>query len=137
MENVPGLYTRGFYRIVEDLASCGYDAEWQCISAAAVGAPHLRERVWIVAYPCGKPELQAHTVFGSLRSRRQPWNNACSGHWEPIPGTYWGIHPYPISVVDDGISDGLARIAIGNSIVPHVAYQVFRAIVDIEREVNI
>lgn len=37
-------------RVLGDLASCGYDAQWQIISATAVGAPHLRERVFIVAY---------------------------------------------------------------------------------------
>jgi DNA (cytosine-5)-methyltransferase 1 len=33
------------------LAAIGYDAEWHCIPASAVGAPHRRDRVWIVAYP--------------------------------------------------------------------------------------
>jgi DNA (cytosine-5)-methyltransferase 1 len=38
----------------QDLSyACGYDAEWDCIPAAAVGAPHRRDRVWIVAYPNG------------------------------------------------------------------------------------
>lgn len=38
-------------RVLGDLASCGYDAEWQILSAAAFGAPHIRERVFIIAYP--------------------------------------------------------------------------------------
>ena len=54
-ENVPGLLSsdagRFFGTILRDLATCGYDAEWDCISAADMGAPHLRERIWIVAYP--------------------------------------------------------------------------------------
>lgn len=40
-----------FGRVLGDLAECGYDAEWENIPAAALGAPHLRERVWIIAYP--------------------------------------------------------------------------------------
>lgn len=60
VENVPNLL-RGprqrpgawFGRILGDLASCRYDAEWQIIPASAVGLPHRRERVWVVAYPCG------------------------------------------------------------------------------------
>jgi len=40
-----------FGRVLGDLAECGYDAEWENIPAAALGAPHRRERVWIVAYP--------------------------------------------------------------------------------------
>jgi len=51
IENVPMLLHRGFGRVVCDLAQIGYDAEWQIISAADVGAPHLRKRIWIVAYP--------------------------------------------------------------------------------------
>lgn len=54
LENVPGLFTsdagRFFGRVLGALASLGYDAEWRVLSAADVGAPHRRERVWIVAH---------------------------------------------------------------------------------------
>jgi len=50
IENVPGLLARGMGRILGEFASDGLDAEWATISAADVGAPHLRKRVWIVAY---------------------------------------------------------------------------------------
>lgn len=49
VENVPGLLVRGMGDVLGDLAACGYDAEWDCIPAAAFGAPHLRYRVCIVA----------------------------------------------------------------------------------------
>jgi DNA (cytosine-5)-methyltransferase 1 len=67
VENVAALLSgpseqRGgwFGSILGDLAECGYDAEWENIPAAAVGAPHRRERVWIVAYPnnLGGPSLR-------------------------------------------------------------------------------
>jgi DNA (cytosine-5)-methyltransferase 1 len=52
-ENVPGLLSsesgRFFGRVLRDLAESGYDAEWDCISATDIGAPHRRGRVWIVA----------------------------------------------------------------------------------------
>jgi DNA (cytosine-5)-methyltransferase 1 len=51
VENVAALLARGLDRVLGDLAACGYDAEWDCIPAAAVGAPHLRDRLFIVAYP--------------------------------------------------------------------------------------
>jgi DNA (cytosine-5)-methyltransferase 1 len=51
VENVPGLLTAGFGIVIGDLAALGYDAEWECLPARAFGAPHIRERVWIVAYP--------------------------------------------------------------------------------------
>ena len=51
MENVRGHLSMGFDQVLGDLAKIGYDAEWQVIPAAAVGAPHKRDRVFIVAYP--------------------------------------------------------------------------------------
>ena len=50
VENVPGLLTNGMGRVLGDLADIGYDAEWEVLSAADVGAPHLRKRVFIVAH---------------------------------------------------------------------------------------
>jgi len=49
MENVRGHLSMGFGDVLGDLASIGFDAEWQVIPAAAVGAPHKRDRVFIVA----------------------------------------------------------------------------------------
>ena len=132
VENVPRLLKFGFNQVIGDLAQIGYDAEWQCIPAAAFGAPHLRERVWIVAYPCGKPELQAHTVFSTVRSQWETRDNACWSLGQPVPGTYWAVHKSPFPGVDDGISDRLVRVALGNAIVPQVVYPIFQAIVDIE-----
>ena len=53
VENVSALLARGMGRVLGDLAALGYDAEWDCIPASAVGAPHRRDRVWLVAYPNG------------------------------------------------------------------------------------
>jgi len=53
LENVGALLSRGLDAVLGTLASLGYDAEWHCIPASAVGAPHRRDRVWIVAYPQG------------------------------------------------------------------------------------
>ncbi len=49
IENSPMLVVRGLDRVLADLASMGYDAEWGIVSAADCGAPHLRERIWVVA----------------------------------------------------------------------------------------
>jgi DNA (cytosine-5)-methyltransferase 1 len=51
VENVAALRSRGLGTVLGDLAACGYDAEWDCIPASAVGAPHRRDRLWLVAYP--------------------------------------------------------------------------------------
>ena len=49
VENSPMLTSRGLGVVLGDLAEMGYDAQWGCISAREAGAPHSRERIWIVA----------------------------------------------------------------------------------------
>jgi len=53
MENVSAILVRGLDVVAGDLAEIGYDVQWDCIPAAAVGAPHRRDRWWAVAYPAG------------------------------------------------------------------------------------
>ncbi len=50
LENVAALLTRGLDRVLGTLAEIGFDAEWHCIPAASVGAPHIRDRVFVLAY---------------------------------------------------------------------------------------
>lgn len=50
LENVAALLNRGMGSVLGSLARIGYDTEWHCIPASAVGAPHRRKRVWIVAH---------------------------------------------------------------------------------------
>lgn len=50
LENVPNLINRGLDRVLWEIAQSGFDAEWQVVSAASMGAPHRRERVFIIAY---------------------------------------------------------------------------------------
>jgi DNA (cytosine-5)-methyltransferase 1 len=50
LENVAALLTRGLDRVLGTLAEIGFDAEWHSIPAAAVGAPHIRDRVFVLAY---------------------------------------------------------------------------------------
>lgn len=68
VENVPGLLAHGLGRVLGDLAACGYDAEWDCLRAADVGAPHLRERVFLVAYP----ECSERRPLGEARDNHRP-----------------------------------------------------------------
>ena len=49
LENVAGHLSLGFGSVLSDLAALRYDARWDCIPAAAVGAPHLRDRVFVIA----------------------------------------------------------------------------------------
>lgn len=51
LENVGAIRSRGLGRVLGDLAACGYDAQWTCYRASAVGAPHHRDRWFCVAAP--------------------------------------------------------------------------------------
>jgi len=53
LENVPNLVRRGLPHVLSDLAEDGFDAEWGLYSAADVGAPHRRQRIWVVAHTTG------------------------------------------------------------------------------------
>jgi len=82
VENVPGLLVRGMGDLLGDLAALGYDAEWGCVPAAAVGAPHLRWRVFVVAR-LGKPSgALSDTEQHQLRVERQRRGQQ---HREPGP----------------------------------------------------
>jgi DNA (cytosine-5)-methyltransferase 1 len=74
IENVPELANRGGDVVLADLAEMGYDAEWDLLSASAVGALHRRERMFIFAYADserhihGEPEIQpTETRFTAFR----------------------------------------------------------------------
>ena len=50
VENSPMLTSRGLHRVLGDLAEMGFDAEWGVLGARDVGAPHRRDRIWIVGH---------------------------------------------------------------------------------------
>jgi len=64
IENVSALRSRGLDQVLRSLAEIGYDAEWHCITAASIGAPHRRDRIWIVAYP--RNSTRRDSITGSL-----------------------------------------------------------------------
>ncbi|MEU3476426.1 DNA (cytosine-5-)-methyltransferase [Rhodococcus sp. NPDC006774] len=118
VENTPGLLARGMGRVLGDLADIGYDAEWQVLSAGSFGAPHLRKRVFIVAYPQG------------VRERQLRWSGST-----PESTTYWGVRGQesepPVARVADGVPHRVDRLtALGNAVVPQVAEHIGRMITE-------
>lgn len=63
VENSPVLTSRGLGRVLGDLAEMGFDAEWGVLGAIDAGAPHIRERIWIVAH-------NPSPGWGAWRARR-------------------------------------------------------------------
>lgn len=72
LENVPGLLSSGYFgTVLGDLAQSGYDARWRVLSAAEVGAPHRRNRLWIVATDAASQrENGKHRDNGGKKSSR-------------------------------------------------------------------
>ena len=148
VENVAALLAgpserRGgwFGRVLGDLASSGYDAEWDCIPAAAVGAPHLRDRVWIMAYPeqvewvC--PIFNPHNASETVRKNatiglQNGLRFEMGAPLRSIPGR-WMDQPDPVRVAH-GVSDWSHRLAeCGNAVVPQIPELIGRAIAQAER----
>tara|TARA_B100001123_G_scaffold425757_1_gene539046 strand:- start:974 stop:1360 length:387 start_codon:yes stop_codon:yes gene_type:complete len=121
------LIHRGLGRVLCDLTQVGYDAEWQVISAADVGAPHLRQRIWIVAYP---------TEFGSSGSGQ--FIDSChqekGGQGQAVEfiderfGSLWSVEP-SMGRVADGVPRRVDRLkSLGNAIVPQCAALIMNQI---------
>jgi DNA (cytosine-5)-methyltransferase 1 len=77
-ENVSALRSRGLDEVLGSLAALGYDAEWHCIPASAVGAPHRRDRIWIVAYPNNNGRTSAQNTQSDSEGNdgSQAWANS-------------------------------------------------------------
>ena len=81
LENVPGLLARSEWMgaVLGELAESGYDAEWDCIPAAALGAPHLRDRVFIVAYANEQYDDGRRSGTGKVCGQRSEPTELCGG----------------------------------------------------------
>ena len=137
VENVANLLAgeRGawFGRVLGDLAAIGYDAEWHCIPASAVGAPHSRERVWIVAYP---QEGVRDRVLFSGKIHDEGLAEGFKRIWAVIRARRArGAPPADFGRLrkDDGLSARLGEvIAYGNTVVPQIPELIGRAILQTE-----
>ncbi len=137
MENVAALLGRGMERVAGDLAEIGYDAEWHCIPASAIGAPHQRDRTWIIAYPDSQGMERQRAPIRVIEAGTWRWRG--KGDFQVLCETPFERRndrwPQPVlRRVDDGLRDRVDRLkSIGNSIVPQVAEVIFRAIERVQR----
>lgn len=140
IENVPALRSRGLVRVLRDLLAIGYDAEWHIISAAGVGAFHLRERIWIVAYAHG--ERRAERPLQKLRElfkRSALLRPAEHKITLPLNAGRYPRRALPENLLlDDGLSRRVDRHIrlYGNSIVPRIAEIIGREIIYDNRRRN-
>lgn len=180
-ENVAGILTMDggnlFESICIDLEVEGYEVQSYVIPAISVGAPHFRDRVWIIAHSTshnerrkprniqrqdGRQDREMQPKFSipnKVQSTPNPNNQGLPRQFcgqfgsiqeangtqqrSAIDGTLatgkqWGTHWHEVAArlcgMDDGLPRGVDRYrsarlkALGNSIVPQIAYQIFEAI---------
>ena len=110
LENVAALHGRGLGQVLGALAALGYDAEVYCIPASYVGAPHDRDRTFIVAHALGSEwwEEPYRRALGRMGREQQsvPWNR----DWQSALREFRGM--------DDGSAYRVDRIdTIRNAVV--------------------
>lgn len=143
LENVPGLLGRGLGDVLGDLAAIGYDAEWDCIPAAAVGAPHRRDRVFVVANAeseprrleqprrsesCGNGAAEYLADADDGRCHGRPWTVGARGWRQPTDNGWWATEP-DVGRVAHGVPHRVDRLrALGNAVVPQVAEYIGRLV---------
>ena len=132
VENVAALRFRGLGRVLGDLAACGYDAIWDCIPAASVGAPHRRDRIFLVAYANGGRLQKCSGQKPIAPSHVAPVTNGCTQPVAEISeSAWWAVEP-ELGRVADGVPRRVDRLrCLGNAVVPQVAEVVGRVVLQL------
>jgi len=155
IENVSGLLAnQPMRRVLGDLSALGLDAEWESVPAASVGAPHLRDRVWIFAHP--RQEF-GHNARRDNHPRgrynvfpEREWRDSTerSKDWQlvemvpgihPIVSTDWWLRQSRVDRSINGLPRELVDArngALGNAVVPDVAEWIGRRILEADRHME-
>ena len=156
LENVPGLVTHKYFgRVLGDLAEIGYDCEWDCIPASTFGAPHRRDRLWVIAYSNGERRRSEQISKQGSSHPAKSWNDVteeslanpyCTEfkkQWKQKPITsqlstiecdsWWASEP-TICRMANGVPNRVDRLkCLGNAVVPQVVEWVGKGIKNYEQ----
>lgn len=130
LENVAALLDRGFGEVLGALAALGYDAEWHCIPAAHVGAPHRRDRLWIVAHPSGEGWQGSEPIQRALEREIETFaqhDDTFAGARRVLDGDFASLRAV------DGVSLAMERRRLhqcGNAVIPQLPELIGRAILE-------
>ena len=121
VENSPMLVDRGLGRVLGDLATLGFNAEWGVIGAHHAGLPHPRERIWILGSDPSRIHVEAPEVVGQKNANGEPGGIALP---RPVKmgASGWAAHQPGMVGMADGVGDWVGRAkAIGNGQSPAAA----------------
>jgi DNA (cytosine-5)-methyltransferase 1 len=142
VENVPGLLTvnngHAFGDILGDLAQLRFNAEWQMLRASDLGAPHIRERIFIIGTNQDVADTKRDTAGRTHGSTRgggdQGREGACLSEWDTMgrnasdSSRFWSVEP-DVGRVAHGIPKRMDRLrGLGNAVVPQCAEYIGRSI---------
>lgn len=116
LENVPGILSNGAAEeIIKDLSEMGYICEWGTVSGADIGAEHVRERVWILAYT-NSAQFEGGRISSRVHQEHANFSN-----------TRWGKDKSGVERTLNGVAFGMDRLkAIGNGQIPRVVKRAFK-----------
>lgn len=145
LENVALLLRRGLGTVLGALAESGYDAEWDCIPKAHVGAPDIRDRLWAIAYPqhpdadrAGPYKAPLYLDGGAQLLDQQerlagpmgaPLATALA-RLGPASGRGWDTEPQLPRVVDRTAASMASVKQAGNTLSPRISEALGQAIVE-------
>ena len=157
LENVPAIRTRGLEQVVKAFTEIGYDCRWTCISAASIGAPHKRERWFLLAHANGSElwnsneskrksetefgnhgtkESLADSVLSGLEGHRQKSSRVKTQQHHACDDSWWEVEP-DVGRVVNGIPMRMDRIrCLGNSVVPQQVKTAFEILIGINKGEN-
>jgi DNA (cytosine-5)-methyltransferase 1 len=124
LENVPAIRTRGLREVIRSLTDLGYDCRWTCVSAAEVGAPHLRKRWFLLAH--------SNNLCGIKKNRMQEQQRYVESlHKKNEVENSWVAEPN-VGRVADGIPFRVDRVkALGNAVVPKQVKEAFEKLINL------
>ena len=163
IENVERLRKTGLGIVLADLAKIGYDAEWHCITARSVGVDHQRDRLFLIAYPCGIRRDNGTWKGRQVQADKERKGEGNKKVWErckPKSGTFRSILSRGkieerfdananrrtavcrLRRVTNGIPEGMDEIRrreridqLGNAIVPDIPEIIGQAIWEVDKQI--
>lgn len=129
-ENVKGHVTLGLDEVLDDLEGAGYAARAFVFPACAVGAPHTRERLFVVAHSSRARQLRAQQQSDGNSSAQRGGTDDAGAIRSRARWDVWSTESRPESMAY-GVRGRVDRLrAYGNAVVPQQAYPIFAAIAE-------